>query len=72
MVLPSPDLVFYDPFSYGDGSALTNSAFLWANRSGTVGESQIVSGQLEVNKTNTEDIIADLVGGPFVKSNNIM
>jgi len=72
MVLPSADVVFYDPFTYADGSVLTNSAFLWDNRSGTIGQCQIISGQLEIGKTNTEDVIADLVGGPFARSNNIV
>jgi hypothetical protein len=72
MVLPSADSVFYDPFAYADGSVLTNSAFLWDNRSGMFGQCQIVSSQLEIGKTNTEDIIVSLVGGPFLRSNNIV
>src|SRR5262249_23925293 len=29
MVTPSANVIFYEPFSYADGSLLTNSAFLW-------------------------------------------
>jgi len=70
MVLPSSDAVFYEPFSYADGSLLTNSAFLWANSSGTVGECQATNGQLQVSAAQSEDVTGDLVGGPYVRSNS--
>jgi len=70
MVLPSAETVLCDPFTYADGSLLTNSAFLWDNTSGTVGEIQTTSGQLQIISTNTEDVVADLVGGPYVRSNS--
>src|SRR5439155_24541289 len=69
MVLPSSDAVFYEPFSYAEGSLLTNSAFLWANSSGTLGECQTTSGQLQVTAAQSEDVSGDLVGGPHVHTN---
>jgi len=68
--LPSSDAVFYEPFSYADGSLLTNSAFLWASGSGMVGECQSTNGQLQVTATQTEDVTGDLVGGPYARSNS--
>ena len=47
-----------------------NSAFLWANSSGTVGECQNTKGQLQVTAAQSEDITGDLVGGPYVRSNS--
>src|SRR5262249_9789778 len=38
MVTPSPLVVLYEPFDYLDGSLLTNSGFLWRNRSGIYGQ----------------------------------
>src|SRR5439155_6582565 len=70
MVLPSSQVVFYEPFSYPDGSLLTNSAFLWANSSGTVGECQTTNAQLQITAAQSEDVVGDLVGGPYVRSNS--
>src|SRR5207249_2857769 len=46
MVTPSATVIFYEPFAYADGSLLTNSAFLWQNRSGTLGQCQVTNQQL--------------------------
>ena len=71
MVLPSSQVVFYEPFSYPDGSLLTNSAYLWTHSSGpTVGECQITNGQLQISAAQSEDVVGDLVGGPYVRSNS--
>jgi hypothetical protein len=70
MVTPSTNLLFYDPFSYADGSLLTNSGFLWANHSGTVGECQVTNGQLQVSAQLTEDVTGLLIGGPYARSNS--
>src|SRR5205807_65462 len=45
MVLPSATVVFYDPFTYSDGSIITNSGLLWANHTGTPGECQTIDGR---------------------------
>jgi hypothetical protein len=72
MVTPSPAVVFYDPFSYADGSLVTNSAFLWQNRSGTDGECQVVNGQLQLTRSQTEDVVGGLIGGPYNPSNGVV
>jgi hypothetical protein len=71
MVTPSPSVLFYDPFTYANGSLLTNSGFLWDHRSGTtVGECQVTKGQLQVTAAQTEDVSGTLVGAPYVKNSN--
>ncbi|HSU55218.1 MAG TPA: hypothetical protein VLT36_14260 [Candidatus Dormibacteraeota bacterium] len=65
MVRPSSSVVFYEPFDYPNGSLLTNSAFLWANRSGVDGECQVTNGQLQVTADQSEDVIARLAGAPY-------
>ena len=71
MVTPSPGVLFYDPFNYGNGSLLTNSGFLWDHRSGTiVGECQVTNGALQVTAAQTEDVTGTLVGAPYLKSSN--
>jgi hypothetical protein len=65
MVTPSTNVLFYDPFSYADGSLLTNSGFYWANRSGTDGECQVVSGQARLSDAGTEDLVGPLIAGPY-------
>ncbi|HWX21792.1 MAG TPA: Ig-like domain-containing protein [Candidatus Binatia bacterium] len=65
MVTPSATVIFYDPFSYPDGSLLTNSVFLWANRSGTFGQCQVTNGELQISAAQSEDISAPLAGGPY-------
>jgi len=68
MVLPLASVVFYDPFNYADGSIITNSGFLWDNHTGTMGECQVLGGQLQVSGEQTEDIAGSLAGGPYVKN----
>jgi len=65
MVTPSPSLLFLDSFSYPNGSLLTNSGFLWANRSGTVGECQVTNGQLQITAEQSEDVVGSLIGAPY-------
>jgi hypothetical protein len=70
LVLPSPSVVLFDPFAYPDGSVLTNSGFLWDNRSGTLGQCQVTNGQLQISSSQTEDVAASLAGGPYARSNH--
>jgi hypothetical protein len=70
LVTPSTNVIFYDPFDYPDGSLLTNSAFLWGHRSGVFGQAQVTNGKLKVATDQTEDVIAPLIGGPYVRSNS--
>jgi hypothetical protein len=70
MVVPATNVIFYDPFTYPNGSLLTNSAFLWGNRSGTVGQCQVTNGQLLVVGATGEDVVGALIGGPYARSNS--
>jgi hypothetical protein len=65
MVTPSPSLIFLDSFSYANGSLLTNSGFLWANRSGMFGECQVTNGQLQITAEQSEDVVGSLIGAPY-------
>jgi hypothetical protein len=65
MVTPSPSLIFLDSFSYRSGSLLTNSGFLWANRSGIAGQCQVTNGQLQITAEQTEDVVGFLIGAPY-------
>jgi hypothetical protein len=68
MVLPASSVIFYDPFSYADGSVVVNSGALWANHTGTYGQCQVVNGQLQVTGTQTEDVAGTLAGAPYNKN----
>ena len=70
LVAPSPSVLFYDPFSYPNGSLRTNSAFLWDHRSGVEGECEVTNGRLQITAEQTEDVIAPLIGGPYAKGSN--
>jgi hypothetical protein len=65
MVTPSASLIFLDSFSYANGSLLTNSGFLWANRSGMSGECQVTNGQLQITAEQSEDVVGTLIGAPY-------
>jgi hypothetical protein len=49
---------------------LSNSAFLWDNRSGTFGQAQVTNGQLLVTTSQTEDVVGALIGSPYNVSNS--
>jgi hypothetical protein len=72
MVTPSASVAFYDPFSYADGAVITNSGFMWDNRSGTVGQCQATNGELQVVGVTGEDVVGTLAGGPYARSNGIV
>jgi hypothetical protein len=65
LVTPSPSLIFLDSFSYPNGSLLTNSGFLWENRSGTAGQCQVTNGQLQITAEQSEDVVGSLIGAPY-------
>ena len=70
VVVPSTDVLLYEPFSYPDGSVITNSGFLWGNRSGVFGQCQTTNGELQITSAKTEDVVSPLIGGPYVRSNS--
>jgi hypothetical protein len=57
--------VLYEPFSYADGPVTDNSGFRWSKHSGISGQTQVTSGELRLASTQTEDINAVLIGGPY-------
>jgi hypothetical protein len=51
------DLLLNEGFNYPNGSAVTNSAFVWRTHSGTTGETQIANGRMLIKQAPaTEDI----------------
>src|SRR5256885_10806660 len=54
---PSSTVLFLDSFSYPNGSILTNSGFLWQNRSGTEGECQVTNGDRKITRLNSSHLV---------------
>jgi hypothetical protein len=65
MIVPSSSIVLSEPFNYTDGPLTTNSAALWTTRAGTPGQMQIVFGTALVTASQSEDVVARLIGGPY-------
>jgi hypothetical protein len=65
MVVPSTSVLLDEPFSYLDGPVTVNSGFRWSKHSGFDFQTQVTSGQLRLSSTQTEDINAVLIGGPY-------
>lgn len=67
MVLPSAAVVLCEPFDYPDGAIVPTSAFRWSKHSGIEGQTQVSAGELRLvsSQSQTEDISAALIGGPF-------
>jgi hypothetical protein len=71
LVTATEEVILCDNFTYPDGSLVTNSAFFWDTRSGIAGQCQAGGGQLQLCATQTEDVVARLVGAPYAKTNSI-
>ena len=69
LVVPSAQVLLYDPFDYADGPLDTNSAFLWSHHSGTAGDCLVTNGQMRLSGAQTEDVAASLIGAPYSKTN---
>jgi len=57
-----------DSFSYPNGSLTTNSGFVWSTHSaatGGTGETQVVSGKVQLAFSQSEDVSALLAGQPY-------
>jgi len=65
MVVSSSSIVLSEPFNYADGSLTTNSGRLWTTRAGTPGQMQMVFSTALVTASQSEDVIARLIGGPY-------
>ncbi|MBE0543408.1 MAG: immunoglobulin domain-containing protein, partial [Verrucomicrobia bacterium] len=58
-------VILYDSFSYPSGSLITNSTFFWKAHSGTTGQTQVVSGRVQLSQNHSEDVAAGLTNGPY-------
>jgi hypothetical protein len=65
MVVPSASVLLDEPFSYSDGPVTVNSGFRWSKHSGIDFQTQVASGELHLSSSQTEDINAVLIGGPY-------
>lgn len=61
----SAAIVLTDDFAYADGVLTNVSNLKWRNHSGPVGEVNVVAGQLELTRDETEDVDAALLGAPY-------
>lgn len=55
------NVLFSDDFSYVDGSLVTVSSGSWATSSGTAGQMDVLSGVVNVTRTETEDVNHDFL-----------
>jgi hypothetical protein len=68
-----PALLFSDDFSYADGALITNASPPWTHHSGSVtGQIQLVSGQMVLSSSWTEDVSVPLPRGPFATNSGVM
>jgi PEP-CTERM motif-containing protein len=58
-------LVLNDSFSYSDGPIVGAPGSPWATHSGTAGQANVVSGQLSLTESESEDVNSALSGGPY-------
>ncbi len=65
MVVPSSNVVLFEPFSYADGAVITVSGSRWASHSGTAAQTQVAAGELLLSNSQTEDINSVLIGAPY-------
>jgi hypothetical protein len=68
MIVPSDNVVLFEPFDYPDGSVNAVSGSRWSNHSGIAGQTQITAGELRLTSipnTQTEDINSVLIGAPY-------
>ena len=66
MVVPSTNVVLFESFGYPNGSLITNSAFLWSNHSGTIGQLSLGSEQIRISSQQSEDLHVPLIGAPYL------
>jgi hypothetical protein len=63
---PSPQgVVLRETFTYPEGPLVSAVGSPWKTHSGETNEANIVSGQLELTQSESEDINAPLSGGPY-------
>jgi hypothetical protein len=65
MIVPSSEVVFYEPFDYADGSVNVVSGSRWSNHSGTAGQTQVTGGEVRLSSAQGEDISSVFIGAPY-------
>ena len=65
LVYAHGSVVFSDDFSYPDGPLVTVSDGRWKTHSGTVGQVEVVSGQISLSQKKSEDVNAPFPDGPI-------
>ncbi len=64
-------LIFFDDFSYPDGSLFANSV-VWHTHSGTASQLQVSNGVAIVSSLLGEDVNANLTNQPFASTNGVI
>ena len=68
-----PALLFSDGFSYADGALITNATPPWVHHSGSItGQIQVVSSQIVLSSSLTEDVSVPIPRGPFATNSGVM
>jgi hypothetical protein len=65
MVVPTATTLLCESFGYANGSLVTNSAFFWSTHGGSTGQTQVASEKLGVQSSQSEDVNAALLRGPY-------
>lgn len=65
MLVRSSGIVLSEPFDYADGPLVGNSGRLWTTRAGTANQMQMASSTVLVTGSQSEDVVARLIGGPY-------
>lgn len=63
-------IVLRDAFDYPDGPLTNVSPGTWRNHAGVLGEVNVTAGQVELTRTESEDVNALLDGAPFVATSS--
>jgi len=58
-------VIFSDNFTYADGPLVGAAGSTWANHSGTAGQVNVVSNQVQLTQNESEDVNAALSGNPY-------
>jgi hypothetical protein len=69
MVVSTPTTLLCESFGYPNGSLVTNSAFFWSTHGGSTGQTQVASERLGVQSSQSEDVNAALLRGPYAVGN---